>query len=152
MKQISTYLFLICFGFYTNAQCAMCRAVLESEAGQATAKGVNDYDISGIARAAGIAQSWATLAHRKSFKLCKHTIASMFINKTRVQEPNTFPTYDAREQFEAKLAKDINEVADEFNAQLKRSEITTVEIVYALAEALNLDDVEIGYVLLTSRF
>lgn len=117
-----------------------------------TAKGVNDYDISGIARAAGIAQSWATLAHRKSFKLCKHTIASMFINKTRVQEPNTFPTYDAREKFEAKLAKDINEVADEFNAQLKRSEITTVEIVYALAEALNLDDVEIGYVLLTSRF
>ena len=25
-----------------NAQCAMCRAVLESEAGQNTAKGVND--------------------------------------------------------------------------------------------------------------
>ncbi len=28
--------------FTTNAQCAMCRAVLESEDGQATAKGVND--------------------------------------------------------------------------------------------------------------
>lgn len=28
--------------FNTNAQCAMCRAVLESEDGQATAKGVND--------------------------------------------------------------------------------------------------------------
>ncbi|TDU43798.1 hypothetical protein BXY82_1217 [Gelidibacter sediminis] len=26
----------------TNAQCAMCRAVLESEDGQSTAKGVND--------------------------------------------------------------------------------------------------------------
>lgn len=26
----------------TNAQCAMCRAVLESEEGQSTAKGVND--------------------------------------------------------------------------------------------------------------
>lgn len=25
-----------------NAQCAMCRAVLESEEGQATAKGIND--------------------------------------------------------------------------------------------------------------
>lgn len=117
-----------------------------------TAKGVNDFDIAGIARAAGITQSWSTLAHRKGFKLCKHTIASMFINKTRVQEPNTFPAFDAREKFEARLAKDINEVADEFNAQLKRSEITTVEIVYALAEALNLDDIEIGYVLLTSRF
>ncbi|WP_047548164.1 hypothetical protein [Psychroserpens sp. Hel_I_66] len=26
----------------TNAQCAMCRAVLESEEGQSTAEGVND--------------------------------------------------------------------------------------------------------------
>lgn len=26
----------------TNAQCAMCRAVLESEEGQSTAKGVNN--------------------------------------------------------------------------------------------------------------
>ena len=117
-----------------------------------TAKGANDYDIAGIARAAGIAQTWATMSYKKEFKLCKHTIASMFINKTRVQEPNTFPAFDAREDFETKLAKDINEVADEFNAQLKRSEITTVEIIYALAEALNLDDVELGYVLLTSRF
>ena len=117
-----------------------------------TAKGANDYDIAGIARAAGIAQTWATMSYRKGFKLCKHTIASMFINKTRVQEPNTFPAFDAREEFETRLAKDINEVADEFNAQLKRSEITTVEVIYALAEALNLDDVELGYVLLTSRF
>ncbi|MBO6607847.1 hypothetical protein [Psychroserpens sp.] len=28
--------------FQTNAQCAMCRAVLESEEGQSTAEGVND--------------------------------------------------------------------------------------------------------------
>ena len=76
----------------------------------------------------------------------------MFINKIRVQEPNTFPTAEARENFEAKLSADIREVADEFTAQLKRSEITTVEIIYALAEALNLDDVELGYVLLTSNF
>ena len=76
----------------------------------------------------------------------------MFINKTRVQEPNTFPAFDAREKFESQIAKDINKVADEFNSQLKRSEITTVEIIYSLAEALNLDDVELGYVLLTNRF
>ena len=50
-----------------------------------------------------------------------------------------------------KIYADINEVAEEFNAQLKRSEITTVEIV-CLAEALNLDDIELGYVLLTSNF
>ena len=117
-----------------------------------TAKGVNDFDIAGVGRAAGIAQTWSTMSYRKGFKLCKHSIASMFINKIRVQEPNTFPTAEARENFEAKLAADIREVADEFTAQLKRSEITTVEIVYALAEALNLDDVELGYVLLTSNF
>lgn len=117
-----------------------------------TAKGTNDYDLVGVGRAAGIAQSWATRDYRKGFKVCKHTIASMFINKIRVQEPNTFPSVDTRERFEAKLAADIKEVADEFNAQLKRSEMTTVEIIYALAEALNLDDIELGYVLLTSNF
>ncbi|MGB5418879.1 hypothetical protein [Algibacter sp.] len=36
--------FLILFFFFidTNAQCAMCRAVLESEEGQTTAEGIND--------------------------------------------------------------------------------------------------------------
>lgn len=36
--------FLVSFVFFveTNAQCAMCRAVLESEEGQSTAEGVND--------------------------------------------------------------------------------------------------------------
>ena len=43
-------------------------------------------------------------------------------------------------------------MALEFRAQLERSEITTVEIVFALADALNLDEVELGYVLLTSNF
>ena len=76
----------------------------------------------------------------------------MFVNKIRVQEPSSLPTYELRQNFEEKLAKDINDVADEFNAQLRRSEITTVELIYSLAEALNLDDVELGYVLLTSKF
>ncbi len=35
-------LFFLFFLLDTHAQCAMCRAVLESEEGQATAKGVND--------------------------------------------------------------------------------------------------------------
>jgi len=38
---------MLCFLFFvsvlnTNAQCAMCRAVLESEEGQSTAEGVNN--------------------------------------------------------------------------------------------------------------
>lgn len=36
------FLFLIVFFIEANAQCAMCRAVLESEEGQSTAEGVND--------------------------------------------------------------------------------------------------------------
>jgi hypothetical protein len=40
-KIIST-LFTLLFFLDTNAQCAMCRAVLESEEGQTAAKGIND--------------------------------------------------------------------------------------------------------------
>ena len=117
-----------------------------------TAKSPDTYDQLGLLDAASIAQTWSTISYKRSFKLCKHTVASMFINKIRVQEPNTFPSSETREKFEDKLAKDIREVADEFLSQLRRSEITTVEIVYALADALNLDDTELGYVLLTSNF
>ena len=76
----------------------------------------------------------------------------MFINKIRVEEPNTFPSVESRLKFEEKLSKEIQEVGDEFLEQMKRSEITTIEVVAALAEALNLDDVELGYVFLTSQF
>ena len=43
MKNKSLF-FLVFFLFIleTNAQCAMCRAVLESEEGQVAAKGIND--------------------------------------------------------------------------------------------------------------
>ena len=58
---------------------------------------------------------------QESYKVCKHTIASMFIDKLRVEEPNTFPSGEAREAFESKLASDINEVAAEFNSQLVRN-------------------------------
>lgn len=117
-----------------------------------TAQSPDTYDQAGVLAASSIAQSWATIGYRRSYKICKHTVAAMYINKIRVQEPNTFPSSETREKFEEKLARDISEVAEEFTAQLKRSEITTVEIVYALADALNLDDVELGYVLLTSKF
>lgn len=43
MKQKITFLLISCFFFIkTNAQCAMCRAVLESEEGQTAAQGIND--------------------------------------------------------------------------------------------------------------
>lgn len=43
MKHRVLFIVFTLFTFVTtNAQCAMCRAVLESEEGQSTAKGVND--------------------------------------------------------------------------------------------------------------
>jgi hypothetical protein len=41
-RKLLIFLFLIVFFIEANAQCAMCRAVLESEEGQSTAEGVND--------------------------------------------------------------------------------------------------------------
>ena len=66
-------------------------------------------------------------------------------------EPNTFQSQETRDKFEEKLKADISEVGEEFSALLERSDITTVEIIYALAEALNLDDTEIGYVIATAK-
>ena len=42
MKKTILFLGLIMLGINLQAQCAMCRAVLESEVGQSTAKGVNN--------------------------------------------------------------------------------------------------------------
>ena len=117
-----------------------------------TAKSPSSFDIEGIAQATGIVESWATELYKKGFKVCKHSIAAMFINKIRVQEPNTFPSVESRLKFEEKLAKEIQQVGDEFLEQMKRSEITTIEVVAALSEALNLDDIELGYVFTTSQF
>lgn len=41
-NKIIFFLFSFLFFIETNAQCAMCRAVLESEEGQTTAEGIND--------------------------------------------------------------------------------------------------------------
>nr|WP_321234361.1 hypothetical protein [uncultured Psychroserpens sp.] len=43
MKRKLYFLFFsLVFVLQTSAQCAMCRAVLESEEGQSTAEGIND--------------------------------------------------------------------------------------------------------------
>ncbi|MCH7524738.1 MAG: hypothetical protein IIC74_06955 [Bacteroidetes bacterium] len=41
-RKIFFFLFSFFFFLQTNAQCAMCRAVLESEEGQNIAKGINN--------------------------------------------------------------------------------------------------------------
>ena len=117
-----------------------------------TAKGRKDFNQIGLAGAAGQIESWESREHRMSFKMCKHTIATMFIDKLKVKEPNSYPSVEAREAFEEKLDKDIAEVGEEFIASYKRGGITTLEIVFALAQGLNLDEIETAYVLLNSNF
>ena len=84
--------------------------------------------------------------------MCKHSIAAMFIEKIKVKEPSSYPSMESRIKFESKLEADIAEVANEFRASYERGGITTLEIIFALAQGLNLDDVELAYVILNSNF
>ena len=117
-----------------------------------TAQGRADYDQVGLGQAAGKIESWETREHQMGFKMCKHTVAAMFINNLKVKEPNTYPTLEARDAFEEKLDKDIAEVGEEFSASYKRGGLTTLEVVFALAQGLNLDEVETAFVVLNSKF
>ena len=117
-----------------------------------TAQGRKDYDQIGLGQAAGRIESWETRKDRMSFKMCKHTIAAMFIEHIKVKEPASYPTVEARIQFEAKLAEDIAEVGEEFGASYRRGGLTTLEIIFALAQGLNLDETELAYVVLNSKF
>ena len=117
-----------------------------------TVLGKSDFESIGTNNAAGLMESWESREHRMSVKLCKHSIATMFIDKLKVKEPNSYPTVDARIDFEEKLKKEIEEVADKFTYSYERGGITTLEIIFALAQGLNLDEVELAYVLLNSNF
>ena len=114
--------------------------------------GETDFESLGMNKAAGLVESWESREHRMGVKMCKHSIAAMFIDKIKVKEPNTYPTLEAREEFEEKLRKEIEEVAEEFAVSYKRGGITTLEVIFALAQGLNLDDVETAYVMLNSNF
>ena len=114
--------------------------------------GAMDFNSIGLNNAAGLIESWETREHRMSFKMCKHSIAAMFIDRLKVKEPNTYPTSEARQDFEEKLRKEIQEVSEEFGMSYKRGGITTLEIIFALAQGLNLDEVELAYVMLNSNF
>ena len=117
-----------------------------------TVLGQTDYNAIGKNQAAGAIESWESREHRMGFKMCKHSIAAMFIEKIKVKEPSSYPSMESRIKFESKLEADIAEVANEFRASYERGGITTLEIIFALAQGLNLDDVELAYVILNSNF
>jgi hypothetical protein len=62
-------LFSLFFFFETNAQCAMCRAVLESEEGQSTAEGINDGIVYLMAIPYIIVGTVSYVVYRKYFRV-----------------------------------------------------------------------------------
>jgi hypothetical protein len=112
----------------------------------------SDFDALGMSQVAGMVNSWEDYKYRHSFKVCKHTIAAMFKEDLKLKEPNSYPTVDSRFKFEEKLREDMEEVGDKLHAFLKRSNLTTLELIYTLAQGLNLDEVETAYVVLNSSY
>ena len=116
-----------------------------------SAKSNSSFEQLGFAQVAGTAASWETLDYKTSHRMCKHTVASHFSDRIKVQEPRNYPTLEAREEFEKKLEEDIKEIANEFTQQLKRSEITAIEIIAVLASALNLNEAETANLILNQQ-
>ena len=117
-----------------------------------TVLGQGDFEALGLNSVAGKAESWESREHKMSFKMCKHSIASMFIERIKIQEPSSYPSVESRIKFEKKLKEDIDAVAAKFVASYKRGGITALEVVFALAQGLNLSDTETAYVLFNNNF
>lgn len=106
----------------------------------------------GVQAAAVRIESWESREHRMSFKMCKHSIASMFLDRIKVQEPSQYPSPESRASFEEKLKVEMSGVGTRFRGAYTRGGITTIELIFALAQGLNLDDVELAYVILNTNF
>ena len=111
-----------------------------------------DYEMQGRSQVAGKATSWERTKDKFRFKMCKHTIAARFIEHIKTKEPNEYPTIEVRDNFDEKLSKEIKEVSDRFVSSYKRGDITTLELIFSLGQGLNLDDVEIAYILFGTKF
>tara|TARA_X000001382_G_scaffold128508_1_gene118383 strand:- start:1422 stop:3206 length:1785 start_codon:yes stop_codon:yes gene_type:complete len=117
-----------------------------------TAMSPDDFSVEGRNQAAGKTTSWEKREHRMKFKMCKHTIAARFIERIKTKEPNDYPTIESREQFNEKLDSEMNEVGNRFVESYKRGGITTLELIFALGQGLNLDDVEMAYVIFGTNY
>ena len=102
----------------------------------------------GVEQTAGRMSNWSNRRTTWGFKMCKHTIASYFIDNIKVIEPSQYPSVESRIQFEEKLRKEVEEMAETFLESYRRSLISLDEIIFAIAQGLNLDNIELGYVML----
>ena len=116
-----------------------------------TVLSANRFENLGIDRVAGKAASWEKASDKTKFKFCKHTVAGMFVDKVQLIEPSEYPTQDQRDLFEQKLKVELEQLGDAWRLSAERGGISLTEIVFSLAQGLNLDDVETGYVVLNSN-
>jgi hypothetical protein len=111
----------------------------------------NRFENLGIDKVAGKAASWEKSADKTKFKFCKHTVTGMFVDGVQLIEPSEYPTQEQRDLFEVKLKTEIEQLGDAWRLSAERGGISLTEIVFSLAQGLNLDDVETGYVVLNSN-
>ena len=83
---------------------------------------------------------------------CKHSICSLFIDGIKTIEPGDYPSMESREKFNQKLKKEIDKMGSRFDESYRRGGISTLEIIFAMAQGLNLDDIELSYILLENEF
>lgn len=115
-----------------------------------TVQGLDRWQALGVEQISGKLSTWETGEHYYSLKLCKHSIATRFIEKIKVIEPSAYMTAESRIQFEKKLEEEVSKFGYEFQMSYKRSRLSLSEIIFSLAQGLNLDGVETAYVLFNS--
>ena len=103
-------------------------------------------------RVSGDLQSWSTRQFKMSYHQCKHSIAARFIDRIKTKEPDSYPSIETRVKFEEKLKQEVAEVGLEFEESYRRGGITLLELVFAMATALNMDDSELTDVLLRTQY
>ena len=116
-----------------------------------TAQSSDRFETVGSTQAAGRMVSWQTVENKYGFRMCKHSIAAMFIDGYTVLEPNSYPSVQARIAFDEKLEESVKNALAAFNSSYKRQGISLAEIVFSLAGGLNLDDIETAYVVLNTE-
>ena len=109
--------------------------------------GLDRWQGLGVEQVSGKLSSWETAEHRLGLRLCKHAIAARFIEKVKVIEPSQYPSYESRIKFEEKLANEVSKFGYDFRLSYRRSQLSLTEIIFALAQGLNLDGIETAYVL-----
>ena len=113
-------------------------------------QGLNTWEGLGVDQYAGKFTTWETAEHKYGLRLCKHAIAARFIEDIHMTEPSKYPSYESRLKFEEKLQAEVKELSEDFHLTARRSQLSVSEIVFSLAQGLNLNGIETAYAMFQS--